>query len=102
MENIRDILSLLVGVILFKLTEIIGGSCKKQLLSLLIIIAWLFFAGLAFFFSLIVFAIITNRILKAGDNSYIFVLFMIIGSGIICCRLVLKIIKWLKLARNEA
>ena len=87
---------------MFELTKILGRYYKKQVLSFFIFIAWLFFVAIAFIFSYLLFAIITNQILKSGDGSWIFVLFMIAPSGFLCCRLVLKIIKWLKVARDEA
>lgn len=96
MEIIGDILSILAGTLLFKLTEIFAERNKREILTFFIFVMWLIF--IALIFSLVSLLNITG--IKSSDS--LTALIVIILAGMLFCRLLLKIIKWLKTARNEA
>ena len=98
MEIIGDILSILAGTLLFKLTEIFAERNKREILTFFIFVTWLIFIALIFF--LVSLLEITG--IKSSVASSLTALFVIILAGMLICRLLLKIIKWLKTARNEA
>ena len=98
MKFIGDVLSILVGSFLFKLTEILAERYKKQVLSFFLFIMWLIFVILV-----LLFALLAVFDLKLGvDSVSLTALVFIISSGISICQIWLKIIKWVKLARDEA
>lgn len=99
MKFIGDILSLLVGSFLFKLTEILLERYKRQVLSFFIFITEVFFCFIVIFFVLFVITIV-----RTGINSGfpVIALIITIPTGILLCRLLRRIIKWLKMARSEA
>ena len=96
MEIIGDILSILAGTLLFKLTEIFAERNKREILTFFIFVTWLIFIAVIFFL------VALFEIIGIKSSASLTALAVTVLAGMLICRLLLKIIKWLKTARNEA
>ena len=96
MEIIGDILSILAGTLLFKLTEIFAERNKREILTFFIFVTWLIFIAVIFFL------VALFKIIGIKSSASLTALAVTVLAGMLICRILLKIIKWLKTARNEA
>ena len=96
MEIIGDILSILAGTLLFKLTEIFAERNKREILTFFIFVTWLIFIAVIFFL------VALFEIIGIKSSASLTALAVTVLAGMLICRILLKIIKWLKTARNEA